>query len=120
MSIPEKNPIGGVWPLGTFTITAGTPISLLSIVGQRVLGQGAFCRQFIISTAGNTGEIYLNDGNVAGKDVNRTVAIIGPAEPSVGVPPDALRMSEMDVTRYYVDGSASGDTVTISAADSRG
>lgn len=118
-SRPETNAIGGLWPLGTITITAGTPIALNSIVGAKNAKQpfSRSCRQLIFSTAGNTGLIYINDGNYAGKDVNRTVMIIGPQTANIAMPQTALTESVLDIDRYYVDGTNSGDTITIAAAD---
>ena len=123
-SRPETNAIGGVWPLGTFTITSGTPVSIMSIVGANLPSTAPAgrvfspnCRQLLISTAGNAGLIYLNDGNYPGKDVNRTVAIIGPNMPNVAFPPSHLADSVLDMSRYWVDGTNSGDTITIAAAD---
>ncbi|HEY3620716.1 MAG TPA: hypothetical protein VGK96_28265 [Candidatus Sulfotelmatobacter sp.] len=119
-SRPETNAIGGVWPLGTFTITSGTPIALTSIVGAQKATQpfSASCRQLTLSTPGNTGLVYINDGPFAGRDVNRTVAVIGPNQPYVGFPNDPLTESVLDISRYYIDGSSSGDKVTICASDS--
>ena len=121
-----------VWPLGTFTITPGTPIALTSIVGPQETGSNpqtqytggpkghaftATCRGLVFSTAGNAGLIYLNDGNWPGRDVNRTVTVIGPNQPNVEFPPAGLTQGVMDINRYYIDGTTAGDLVTITAVD---
>ena len=141
-SRPEVNAIGGVWPLGVITVTAGTPVSILSNVGAQNsgavpgstapvglhggqsaswTGRGrnfmASARQLMLSTTGNSGLIYINDGNWPGKDTNRTVAIIGPNMPNVAFPPNPLVESVLDLSRYYIDGTNSGDTIVIAAAD---
>lgn len=141
-SRPEVNALGGIWPLGIITVTAGTPVSILSNVGAQGTGAvvgspapvglpggqsaswsgrgrpfSATCRQLMLSTTGNTGLIYINDGNWPGKDTNRTVAIIGPNQPNVAFPPNPLTESVMDLSRYWIDGSSSGDTIVIAAAD---
>ena len=142
-SSPEVNAIGGVWPLGVITVTAGTPVSILSNVGAQGTGAvsgsspapiglpggqsaswsgrgrpfSATCRQLMLSTTGNAGLIYINDGNWPGKDTNRTVAIIGPNMPNVAFPPNPLVESVLDLSRYYIDGTNSGDTIVIAAAD---
>src|ERR1700686_2859007 len=130
-SRPETNAIGGVWPLGIITVTSGTPVHILSNVGAQETGavpgstplpQGlpggqsaswsgrgrpfsATCRQLMLSTTGNTGLIYINDGNWPGKDQYRTVAIIGPNQPNVAFPPNPLVESVLDLSRYWIDGT---------------
>lgn len=141
-SRPEVNALGGVWPLGTITITSGTPQSILTNVGAQMTGANpgstapigtpggqsaswsgrgrpfsATCRQIFFSTVGNTGAVYITDGNWPGKDVNRTVLVIGPNQPNVALPPFPVTESVIDVSRYYVDGTNSGDTITIAAMD---
>lgn len=143
VSRPETNAIAGVWPLGVITVNSGTPVSILVNVGAQnsgaapgspapvgTAGGAAFtstgrgrnfmasCRQLMISTTGNSGLIFINDGNWPGKDTNRTVAIIGPNMPNVAFPPNPLVESVLDLGRYYIDGTNSGDTIVIAAADS--
>lgn len=104
--------IGGITPLGTFTITPGTPQSILAnlaLVGTRYALQ---CRQLGVSVSKSVaGEVYLNYGDYNGggggvPDPLATVLIVQSS--SSDSLPFSSRTSDglIDCTQYYLDGSA--------------
>ncbi len=104
--------IGGITPLGVFTITPGTPQNILAntaLVSTRYRLQA---RQIGVSVSSKVaGEVYLNYGNYngAGGGVEDTLAttliIQSGASDSL---PFSSRTSDgmLDCTQYYLDGSA--------------
>jgi hypothetical protein len=131
MSNPEVNPIGGIWPLGKMTITHGTPVSILVNVGAQVAGQSdagvpqvmpggrkfnSMVTQIIFSApTSNTADVFVQDGNVAGPDVNRTVLCV-PKGTTLALPMGTETQSgNIDPSRYYVDGTTS-DVIYVSCA----
>lgn len=103
----------GILPLGTFTITPGTPQQItanLALTGTRYTLQ---CRQIGLSVSKTTaGEVYLNYGNFNGgggggvPDPLATVLIVQSS--SSDSIPFSSRTSDgmIDATKYYLDGSA--------------
>lgn len=104
--------IGGITPLGVFTITPGTPQNILkntSLVSTRYALQ---CRQLGISVSKTVaGEVYLNYGNYNGAgggapDTLATVLIVQSS--SSDSLPFSSRTSDgmLDCTQYWLDGDA--------------
>lgn len=98
--------IGGITPLGLFTITPGVPQNILANTGLTTTRYAFQCRQLGFSVDSSpTGEVYVNYGNIAGKG-NQTVLLIQNSQqqglPMGTVPVDSL----IDATQYWLDGSA--------------
>ena len=133
MSIAQVNPVPGIWPLGSLTITHGTPLSILTNVGSQAQGLNdsgvgglgtafrdkrpfsSLVAQLTFSAPkGNAGEVYVNYGNVAGLDTNATVVIVQ-AGTTVSLPFGApLVAGQIDPSQYYIDGTTS-DKLVVSA-----
>ena len=133
MSIPEVNPVPGIWPLGVITVTGGTPKQIIANVGSQDAGKndagvkvvmpqgrnfGSSCGQLVFSApSANSGDVFINDGNFAGTpETNRTVLCI-PKGMTLSLPAGAeLQSGVIDVTRYWVDGTT-GDKIIVTAMD---
>lgn len=107
---------GGVVPGGVITITPGTPIPVtanLELIEQR---GHLLCRQIGFSVdVGAAGEVYVNYGNFPGKGAQ--TALLIQSGTTQTLPPYALvRESEIDATRWYLDGDAACE-VAVSFAD---
>jgi hypothetical protein len=108
MSQQLNKAIGGVTPLGVITITSGTPQKVTTNLNLSDTTYTLTCRQlgFSVDTS-PSGEVYVNYGNVAGKDAHATALIIqsGTAQslPIGAVTADGL----IDANAWWLDGSAS-------------
>lgn len=108
--------IGGITPLGKFTITAGTPQNILVNTTLTNTRYALQARQIIVSVSSTVaGEVYLNYGPTAGFG-NQTVLVIASGTEQA-IPSGCLTRDGMiDSTQYYLDGSASC-VCTVSLAD---
>lgn len=107
MSQQFNKAIGGVTPLGVITITPGTPQKLLKNLKLSSTTYVLSARQIGFSTDSSpSGEVYVNYGNVAGKDANATALIIQSG--TVQSLPIGARTSDglIDLTQWWLDGSA--------------
>ena len=107
MSQPFQRAIGGVTPLGVITVTPGTPINVLKNLSLATKTYSFQARQLGISVDSSpSGEVYVNYGNVAGKNANVTAMIIQSGTvtslPANGVATEG----ELDLSQWYIDGSA--------------
>lgn len=104
--------IGGITPLGTFTITPGTPQSILANLKQTTVRYQFQARQLGFSVSKTVaGEVYVNYGNFNGAgggvpDPIATVLIVQSS--SSDSLPFSSRTSDglLDCSQYYLDGSA--------------
>ena len=99
--------IGGVTPLGSITITPGTPISVLAnlnVVDQFFVFT---CRQLGFMVLGTpSGNVYVNYGNTAGLG-KQTGLIIPSAVGQASLPLGSeCQESLIDATKWYLDGDA--------------
>ncbi len=108
--------IGGITPLGKFTVTPATPQSILANTDLKTKQYTMQCRQIIVSVSSTVaGEVYLNYGNTAGFG-NQTVLVIASGTEQ-SVPAGALTKDGIiDASQYYLDGSAACLTA-VSLAD---
>ena len=130
-SVPEVNPLHGIWPLGKMVLAHGTPVSILVNVGAQAAGESdagvpqpipggrafnSMCTQIIFSCPStNTGDVFVQDGNWPEPDTNRTVLVI-PKGQTLSLPLGCETQSgNIDPSRYYVDGTTS-DVVFVSCA----
>ena len=118
MSVAQNQAIGGITPLGVFTITQGTPQKLTSLLNlsDKFFTFSARGLGFSMSGA-SSGEVYVNYGNFAGIDANATVLIVQHGtQQSL---PIGTRTSDgmIDVGAYWIDGSHTGDKVAVYAVD---
>jgi hypothetical protein len=104
--------IGGITPLGVFTITPGTPQNILKNTGLVSTRYAFQCRQLGFSVSSKVaGEVYVNYGNYNGvgggaPDALATVLILQSGT-SEGLPQGARTTDGMlDCTQYWLDGSA--------------
>lgn len=103
---------GGITPLGVFTITPGTPQSILANTSLKSVRYALQCRQIGISVSNKqAGEVYLNYGNYNGGSVGvpdslATVLIVQSS--TCESLPFSSRTSDgmIDATQFYLDGSA--------------
>ncbi len=98
--------IGGITPLGVFTITPGTPQNILANTALDSKRYAFQCRQIGISLDSTpSGEIYLNYGNIAGKGGQTALIVQSGQQQSL---PIGIRTTDglIDATQYYLDGSA--------------
>lgn len=107
MSQAFQRAIGGVTPLGVITITPGTPINVLVNLNLATMRYSFQARQLGISVDSSpAGEVYVNYGNVAGKDAHATAMIVQSSTntslPAHGVATEG----ELDLSQWYLDGSA--------------
>lgn len=108
--------IGGITPLGVFTITPGTPQNILANTLLESVRYAMQCRQIIISVSSTVaGEVYLNYGSIAGLG-DQTVLILASGTEQSLPAGGSVRESMIDATQYYVDGSAACVCV-VSLAD---
>jgi hypothetical protein len=102
---------GGITPLGVFTITPGTPQSILANCNLPTVRYALQCRQIGISVDSGSGVAFLNYGNYNGggggvPDPLATVLMVGAGQQS-SFPIGARTTDGMiDATQYYLDGSA--------------
>lgn len=118
-SVPSGKAIGGVTPLGVITITANTPVQIVtpSTVKDKV-GFTFTARLLGFSCpASNTGAIYVNYGNYPGLDANATALIVSPGATASLPINDACTEGLIDVEKWYCDGSHTGDIVAVHASD---
>jgi hypothetical protein len=106
-----SKPSGGLNPLGTFSITAGTPVPLNeNVTAQAASGQKPAYRyqQIIISCpASNTEDVLLmftggKSGLSAAGDPNNVLAAISPGR-SIPFPNGLLINSKIDIDNYALD-----------------
>jgi len=117
---------GGVVPGGVITITAGTPISVISNLALASIQTSpggtlsrpfsVLCRQITFSVdASPSGEVYVNYGNFAGK--GNATALIIQSGTTQSMPLNCLLVEgEIDAAQWYLDGSASC-VVAVNFAD---
>ena len=106
--------IAGGWPLGQFTITAGTPIQLVAAGASN--RNRPSCRQIVVNApSGNTGSIYIMLGNHPHTDTDHILAIIGKGDIQSLPFSSTLENSEFDLSNIYVDGGTTNDTCQITA-----
>ena len=109
--------IGGITPLGVITITAGTPQQVTKNLNLTDKRYTFGCRQLGFSVDSSpSGEVYVNYGNVAGKDTYATAMIIQSGTVQAMPGGSGVTEGEIDASRWYLDGSASC-VVSIYAAD---
>lgn len=115
----QNKAIGGITPLGVITITAGTPIQIISALNLTdKVGFTFSARQIGFSVTGaSTGEIYVNYGNYPGLDANATALIVQHGTEQTLPIGSVVTESIIDVEKWWVDGSVSGDKVAVYAAD---
>jgi hypothetical protein len=117
-SRPQVNAQSGITSLGIIIITAGTPQQIAPAIARSNSTYTLTARQIGFSvTSASTGEVYVNYGNYPGLDVNATTLIIqhGTSQslPIGTVSTDGL----IDVLKFWIDGSHTGDVVAIYALD---
>lgn len=117
MSVQQTKAIGGITPLGVITITPGTPQKVTAnlSLSDKVYTFSARQLGFSIDST-PAGEVYVNYGNVAGKDSHATALILqsGTAQ---SLPLGAVVCEGLiDCNNWYLDGSAAC-VVAIYAAD---
>jgi hypothetical protein len=98
--------IGGITPLGEFTITPGTPQNILANTGITTARYAFQCRQIGFSVSSLVaGEVYVNYGNIAGLG-NQTALIVQSSQ--CQSLPIGMRSTDglIDVTQWWLDGSA--------------
>ncbi|MHB1952130.1 MAG: hypothetical protein ACYCOU_00155 [Sulfobacillus sp.] len=103
---------GGITPLGTFTITPGTPQSILKNTALSTVRYALQCRQIGISVDSTpAGQVFLNYGDYNGggtgvPDPLATVLIVQSGQ-QASLPIGARTTDGMiDATQFYLDGSA--------------
>jgi hypothetical protein len=108
--------IGGITPLGKFTITPGTPQNILANTALSTIRYAFQCRQLGFSVSSTVvGEVYVNYGNIAGLG-NQTALIVQSAQ-EAGLPLTSRTTDSMiDASEYWLDGSAAC-VVTVYALD---
>jgi hypothetical protein len=102
---------GGITPLGTFTITPGTPQSILKNTDLSTIRYALQCRQIGISVASSpSGTVFLNYGNYNGGgggvfDPLATVLVVGAGQQQSL--PIGIRTTDgmIDATQFYLDGT---------------
>ena len=103
---------GGITPLGVFTITPGTPQSILANTSLSSVRYALQCRQIGICVDSSVaGVVFLNYGNYngAGGGVPDTLAtvLIVPSGQQQSLPVGQRTSDGMiDATQYYLDGTA--------------
>ena len=109
--------IGGVTPLGVFTITPNTPQNILANTELESKRYAFQCRQLGFSVSGTpSGEVYLNYGDTPGLG-DQTVLIIPSASAWASLPLGSFTTESMiDATQYFLDGSEAC-VVTVYAMD---
>jgi hypothetical protein len=102
---------GGITPLGSFTITPGTPQSILANTKLASTRYALMCRQIGFSVSKSvSGEVYVNYGNYSGGvGVPDNLATVLTVQSSSSQSlPIGERTSDgmIDATQFYLDGSA--------------
>jgi hypothetical protein len=97
--------IGGITPLGKFTITPGVPQNILANTELSTIRYAFQCRQLGFSVSSLVaGEVYVNYGNIAGLG-DQTVLIVQSGQAD-GLPLTSKATDSMiDATQYWLDGS---------------
>jgi hypothetical protein len=115
----STNPSGGLNPLGSISVTAGTPVRLNTNVGAQ--GQGPLkaavrYQQVIISCpTANTGDVYLMAGdNTAAGHPAAIIAVIAPGR-SIPFPNGLLVNSKINIDHLWLDASTA-EQVAIGCA----
>lgn len=104
--------LGGITPLGVFTITPGTPQNLLKNTSLTTVRYALQCRQIGISVSSKVaGEVYVNYGNYNGAgggvvDTYATALIVQSGQTESLPFSSRTSDSMIDATQYYLDGSA--------------
>lgn len=106
-SRPQQRAIGGVTPLGYFTINPGTPQQITSKLALVDSTYSVTCRQLGFSVDSSvSGELYVNYGNNSGADSNATSLIVQSGT-SQTLPIGAVSTEGcIDANAWYLDGSA--------------
>lgn len=107
-----KHASGGITPLGVFTITPGTPQSIMGNTNLASARYSLQCRQIGLSVDSSpAGQVFLNYGNYNGAgggvpDTLATVLIVQSGQEAAL--PQGARTSDamIDATQFYLDGSA--------------
>ena len=103
----QNRAIGGVTPLGVFTITPGTPQRVTSLLNLSDTIYTFSCRQLGFSVDSSVGGlVYLNYGNYAGLDANATALIIGSGQQQTLPMGCAATEGPIDAKAWFLDGSA--------------
>lgn len=117
MSQAFNKSVGGITPLGVITITPGTPIKVTANLAQSDKVYTFFARQIGFSIDSTpAGEVYVNYGNVAGKDAHATALILQSGTTASLPVGAAVTEGVIDCTQWYLDGSAAC-VVAVYAAD---
>jgi hypothetical protein len=106
--------IGGITPLGLFTISPGTPQNILANTLLDSVRYAFQCRQIGISVDSGSGVAYLNYGDTPGLG-DQTVLIVGAGQQQSIPIGSHLKESMLDATQYYLDGSAALSVVVFAA-----
>jgi hypothetical protein len=98
--------IGGITPLGEFTITPGTPQNILANTSITTKSYAFQCRSLGFSVSSTVaGEVYVNYGNIAG--LGNQTALIVQSSQAVSLPIGAVAVDGLiDATQWWLDGSA--------------
>jgi hypothetical protein len=98
--------IGGITPLGKFTISVGTPQNILANTSITTKSYAFQCRSLGFSVSSTVaGEVYVNYGNIAG--LGNQTALIVQAGQSISLPIGAVAVDGLlDATQWWIDGSA--------------
>ncbi len=129
--VSQTNALGGIWPLGVITVTSGTAINVLvnvtptgQVAGSIPTGRpyAPSATQIVFSTLkANTGEVYVNYGGGAagptGADTNATCLCLSPGQQASLPYSSFLPTATIDLKKFWIDGTQSGDKVAMFAAD---
>ena len=98
--------IGGITPLGEFTINPGTPQNILANTSITTKSYAFQCRSIGFSVSSTVaGEVYVNYGNIAG--LGNQTALIVQSSQAVSLPIGAVAVDGLiDATQWWLDGSA--------------
>lgn len=98
--------IGGITPLGEFTITPGTPQNILANTSLTTKSYALLCRSIGFSVSSTVaGEVYVNYGNIA--SLGNQTALIVQSSQAQSLPLGAVVVDGLiDATQWWLDGSA--------------
>lgn len=104
--------IGGITPLGVFTITPGTPQNILANTSLESTRYSFQCRQLGVSVDSGAGSVYVNYGNIPGRGDQTVLILQGGQQQSI---PIGARVTDglIDATQYFLDAS-NGSSLTVS------
>lgn len=111
-SRPTNKAIGGVTPLGVFTITPGTPQKLTSLMALSDKVYTFSCQQIGFSVESSpSGQIFVNYGNFNGAgggvaDPNATALIIQSGQQQALPIGASASGGLIDASAWWIDGSA--------------